>query len=135
MPLDLALSTNTPTAALELRQAQPLGDQRHVAAFLVVRSGVFAAALPFVFTSRALASFTEALDTVARSRTGEAELSGRDGGNIVRFEVNAGGALHITGTLADPDDDTQRLQFAFGVPWEGVVAFAGVVRELIDLNA
>ncbi len=70
MPLDLALSTNTPAAALELRQAQPLGDRRHLAAFLVVRSGVFAAALPFVFTSLDLASFGEALDTVARLRSG-----------------------------------------------------------------
>lgn len=36
MSHDLALSTNTPTAMLELQQAQPLGGGGHYAAFLLV---------------------------------------------------------------------------------------------------
>ena len=74
MPLDLALSTNTPTATLELRQAQPLGDQHRIAAFLVVRSGAFAAALPFVFTRDALVTFAESLDRITRHAKGIATL-------------------------------------------------------------
>jgi hypothetical protein len=131
MPLDLALSTNTPTATLELRQAQPLGDLRHLAAFLIVRSGAFAAALPFVFTRAGLMTFADSLDVLCRETEGVAHLAARESEDVVRFTATRAGQLRIEGNLHETEDAGQHLQFSFMAEWEGVPPFAAGIRQLI----
>jgi hypothetical protein len=84
MPSDLALSTNSPTATFELHQAQPLGDGRYLAAFLLVRSGAFVAACPYVFSHHELVAFTEAVTVLLATRAGHVRLAASDGGRCGR---------------------------------------------------
>ncbi|MEO8621743.1 MAG: hypothetical protein ABI625_11810 [bacterium] len=135
MPLDLALSTNTPTATLELRQAQRLGDQGRIAAFLVVRSGAFAAALPFVFTRDALTTFAEALDCIGPRARGTASLAAHAGNDVVRFEAMTTGQLRIAGDIHETEDAPQHLQFNFPAEWAGIPLFANGLRQLIVATA
>ena len=129
MPVDVSLSTNTPTATIELRQAQPLGTEGHLAAFLVVRSGAFAAALPFVFHRDDLTAFAEALDAVAATRSGVALLRGSASDDVIRFEAGNEGALRVCGDLYETSG-MQRLTFSFAAEWEGVDAFSDGIRRL-----
>jgi hypothetical protein len=129
MPLDLALSTNTPTATIELRQAQALGEGRHLAAFLIVRSGAFAAALPFVFSHDELVSFSEALRALCATRSGTAELKGRVNEDVIRFESAHVGELRISGCLHEGSKD-QQLTFNFAAEWQGLDSFLDGLRRL-----
>lgn len=129
MPLDIALSTNTPTATIELRQAQVLGEGRHLAAFLLVRSGAFAAALPFVFSRDELVSFTVALDALYATRSGVAHLNGRENGDIIRFESAHVGELRISGRLHE-GSEAQQLAFNFAAQWNGLDRFLDGLRRL-----
>ena len=129
MPLDIALSTNTPTATIELRQAQILGESRHLAAFLLVRSGAFAAAMPFVFTRDELVSFLEALDALDGARAGVAELRGRENEDVIRFESVHLGELRISGRLHE-GSEAQQLTFNFAAEWAGLDAFVDGLRQL-----
>ena len=131
MPVDLALPTNTPTATLELRQVQPLGDGSHLAAFLIVRSGAFAAALPVLFTRADLIAFVDALAAACRQRTGVARLASRAGEDVLRFEAGEGGTLRIAGRLHDPEDVGQHLEFGFAAEWDGVVSIVDGLGTLI----
>jgi len=131
MPLDLVLSPNTPAATLELRQAQPLGDQHRIAAFLVVRSGAFAAALPFVFTRDALVTFAESLDRIGPHAEGVATLMAHEGSDALRFEATPAGQLCVTGDLHESEDGEQHLLFSFQVDWDSLVSFANKLRQLI----
>ncbi|CAN5332340.1 hypothetical protein BH09GEM1_BH09GEM1_43140 [soil metagenome] len=134
MPVDLARSTNTPTATLEMRQAQPLGDGHHLAAFLLVRSGAFAAALPFVFSLDELLSFAEALDALGSTRAGAAHLRSSENDDVIRFESAEVGVLRIAGDLHETSG-AQRLTFSFVADWEGLAAFTGELRQLRSSHA
>ena len=123
------LSTNTPTATLELRQAQALGEGRHLAAFLLVRSGAFAAALPFVFSHDALGSFAEALGVLCAMRFGAAQLQGREDGDVIRIESVHMGELRISGRLHEGSKD-QQLTFNFTADWDGLASFVDGLRRL-----
>jgi hypothetical protein len=129
MPLDIAMSTNTPTATIELRQAQALAEGHHLAAFLLVRSGAFAAALPFVFLHDELVSFAEALDVLDATRSGVAKLHGRENEDIIRFESAHVRELRISGDLHETLE-SQRLTFSYVAKWEGLTSFIGGLREL-----
>jgi hypothetical protein len=129
MPLDIALSTNTPTATIELRQAQALGDGRHLAAFLLVRSGAFAAALPFVFARDELVSFAEALAALCTTRSGVAQLHGRENEDVIRFESAWMGELRIAGHLHE-GSEAQQLTFDFAAAWDGLESFIDGLRRL-----
>ncbi len=129
MPVDIALSTNSPTATIELRQAQPLGDGRHLAAFLIVRSGAFAAALPFVFASDDLLSFAEALETLSTARSGVARLPSSENDDVIRFESADVGQLRVCGDLNETSG-AQRLTFSFVAEWEGLDAFTDALRHV-----
>lgn len=131
MPRDLALSTNTPTATFELQQAQPLGDGRYLAAFLLVRSGAFAAARPYVFSRHDLVAFAEAVTVLLATRAGSARLAASDGDDVVRLEATGAGGLRITGSLHDPDEPDQLLQFGFAAQWEGVPSLADGMHRMI----
>lgn len=129
MPLDLALSTNTPTATLELRQAQPLGDGHHHAAFLVVRSGAFAAALPFVFTQDHLDTFAESLNVLRTTRSGTASLQASASDDIIRFESADEGKLRVCGELHEAEG-AQCLAFSFAAEWAGLDTFNDGIHRL-----
>lgn len=130
MPADLALSTNTPTATFELHQIQSLGDRRHFAAFLIIRSGPFAAATPFVFTTNALREAASGIESMVGARAGAAQLAAREGSDVITFEASEAGALRIAGRLRDADND-QHLQFGFRAEWDGMSALAQGMRDAI----
>jgi len=127
MPFDLALSTNTPTATLELRQVQPLGGTGQYAAFLVVRSGAFAAALPFVFLSASLLAFGDALAAMHASRTGSARLAASTSDDAIWFE-SADGEVRMCGDLRE-QEGAQRLQFSFVAEWASLPGFISGIRH------
>ena len=129
MPVDISLSSNSPTATIEMRQAQPLGDGHHFAAFLIVRSGAFAAALPFIFARDDLLSFAEALETLSTTRSGVARLPSSENDDVIRFESADVGELRVCGEL-DEMSGTQRLAFGFVTEWEGLGAFIDTLRQL-----
>ena len=129
MPVDISLSSNSPTATIEMRQAQPLGDGHHFAAFLIVRSGAFAAALPFIFARDDLLSFAEALETLSTTRSGVARLPSSENDDVIRFESADVGELRVCGEL-DETSGAQRLTFSFVAEWEGVGAFVDTLRQL-----
>ena len=131
MPSDLALSTNTPTATFELQQAQPLGDGRFFAAFLLVRSGAFAAARSYIFSRHALERFAEAVSVLLTTHAGIAQLAASDGDDVVRLEATDAGGLRITGTLHDPEDSDQLLRFGFTAQWKGLPSLADGLHRLI----
>jgi hypothetical protein len=111
MPIQIALANNTPDATLELREAQPMGAG-DFAAFLIVRSGVFAAAMPFLFTKHALQGFVAELDGLLTAQHAKATLPARAEGSFVALERTAGDGVSVNGTLRDPEGD-QRLEFRF----------------------
>lgn len=129
MPLDIALSTNSPAATIELRQAQTLGGGGHLAAFLLVRSGAFAAAMPLVFTRNELDSFAEGLDALHDTRSGAALLHGRENDDVIRFESTDMGELRIAGDLHE-EPAAQRLTFRFVAEWAGLPSFLEGLRQL-----
>jgi hypothetical protein len=129
MPVDLALSTNTPTATIELRQAQALGEGHHLAAFLLVRSGAFAAAMPFVFARDELVAFANALDVLMATRSGEAPLHGWENEDIIRFATGHDGQLRISGRLHEAPA-VQQLTFSFAAEWVGLESFVADLRQL-----
>jgi len=129
MPVDIALAANTPTAALEFRQAQPLPDGRRLAAFLVVRSGAFAAALPFVVARDALARFNSDLHDMHLTRQGEARLAAWDGSGFVRCDITDAVTMRVSGELHE--DDQQHLHFAFATPCEGAATLHRGIHDVL----
>ena len=129
MPIDVALSTNTPTATIEMRQAQSLAEGHHLAAFLLVRSGAFAAAMPFVFSRDALESFADALEALSATRSGEATLRSIENDDVIRFDTSEEAQLRIGGDLSE-EADAQRLTFRFAAEWAGLDAFLMGIRRL-----
>ena len=134
MPIDVALSTNTPTATIELRQAQSLAEGHHLAAFLLVRSGAFAAAMPFVFTRDALGAYADALVALSASRSGVAELRAAENDDMIRFDSREVGQLRVSGELNE-SENAQRLTFRFAAEWAGLDAFLEGIRRLRTENA
>jgi len=131
MPTDVALSTNTPSAALVLKQALPMPDGSGYAAFLVVRAGPFAAALPFLATSDAWLEFVRALERVPAGDGAPARLRAREGDDFVAIAGAGEGLLAVSGSLHDPDDD-QALRFRFTAPVQGLAAFLSGVRRVME---
>ena len=132
MPRDLVLSSNTPTATLELRQAQPLGDGRHFAGFLIVRAGVFAAALPIVFTADVLTQFLDELSALGTGVGTEARLTSLDGDNVLRIGLESDANVRVSGELRDPEEAEQLLRFAFMAGRETINELADGLQHLRD---
>ena len=135
MPFDLAPACNTPTATLELQQAQPLGDGQYFAAFLIVRAGVFSAALPFVFTKEALDQFEHELEALARDARGEARLLSRDGETVLQIAMSGDAGIRVSGDLRDPDEPEQLLRFAFTTVNQMLTALRAGLKRLRDSSA
>lgn len=129
MPTDLALSTNSPTGALELRQVQPMPDGTGYAAFLIVRSGGFAAALPYFMTAEAWREFVHALPGVGAVDGAPARLRARDSDDFIAISGAGDGQVAVHGLLHEPDDD-QMLRFRFLAPAHGVAALVAGARRI-----
>jgi hypothetical protein len=129
MPVDVALATNTPTGALELRQAQPLTNGMVFGAFLVVRSGGLAAGLPYFVTRGALTAFVAALRDLGTG--GAARLPARQGSAFVALEMQAEGDVAVYGEL---EEGEQLLRFRFVTEPRGVAALYDGLRGLLDLS-
>jgi hypothetical protein len=131
MPIDIALATDAPTGTLELRQAQGLRDGNTFGAFLVVRSGGFAAALPFFFSRAALGDFTHALGTLADARVGEARLPAREGDDFLALGMGDGDTATVQGELREPENG-QLLRFRFQTPIDGLTRLRDGAQRLLD---
>jgi hypothetical protein len=130
MPVDVALATNTPTGALELRQAQPLTNGIVFGAFLVVRSGGLAAGLPYFVTRRALTAFMAALRELEPAG-GAARLPARQGSAFIALEMQPEGDVAVYGEL---EEGEQLLRFRFVTEARGVAALYDGLRDLLDLS-
>ena len=98
------------------------------AAFLIVRSGGFAAALPFFVTTAAWQAFAGALDGVTAVDGPPARLRARTGDDFIAIEGAGEGQVAVSGVLSEPDEE-QRLQFRFVTSASGLPALqAGVKR-------
>jgi hypothetical protein len=111
--MDIALSTNSPTAALEFRQLQRFGDGSGFATLLVIRSGGFAAALPFHFQPGRLAEFISALESMDRTLKGNAILKPTWEPEFLSFELDGSGHVRVFGELVESSEHQQRLHFSF----------------------
>ena len=128
--MDIALGSNTPTGTLELKAAQPLPDDSGLAALLVVRSGSFAAALPFFVTNRAVREFTDALGAMVRQSEGDARLAARDRADFLAVTRSADSAT-VSGVLTEEGGE-QRLQFRFDTRASGLASLHGGLCRLLD---
>lgn len=128
MPTDIALSTNSPTGALELRQAQPMPDGTGYATLLVVRSGAFAAAIPFFVGTDEWERFVRALPGIAASDAAAARLPSRAGDDFVAIGGGGDGFIVVSGTLHELDE--QQLRFRFTAPAGGLPQFIAAARAL-----
>ena len=133
MPIDIALSTNTAVGALELRQAQPMPDGSGYAALLIVRSGAFAAALPFFVSADGWNAFRDALvglTHVSHASTAlPARLAAREGSDAIELAAAADGMVAISGTLHELEGD-QSLRFRFVTDARGLDAFVAAAERL-----
>ena len=108
--MDISLTTNVPDASLEFRQVQRFGDNSGVAAFVVIRSGGFAAATTFTFEIPRLKDFLSELDRLNATLSGIAELRPTWEPGAIRFEGDGKGRVRVHGELVD---DNQRLEFSY----------------------
>ena len=81
---------------------------------LVVRSGAFAAQLPFYFDDAVLASFLRDLRAMDRAISGTATLATPNEDPYVRLTVGHAGQVAVSGLLIDEGVVWQRLEFEFG---------------------
>lgn len=130
MPIDIALSTNTATGALELRQAQQMPGGAGYAALLIIRSGGFAAAVPFLATTGSWRSFSDALDRMTLEPGSSARLISREGEDEIIIADATDGTIAVSGTLHEAEHD-QMLRFRFLAPSAGLPALLAGVRELV----
>ena len=112
--MDIRLTTNNATGALELRSLQRFGTKAGLVTFLVVRSGAFAAALPFYFERARLSDFIRELQMIDRTRSGTATLKSSAEPGCITFEVDGSGHLRVFGILIDAEEHEQRMEFSFG---------------------
>jgi hypothetical protein len=108
--MDIALTTNAPDASLEFRDLQRFNDGSGFAAFVVIRSGAFAAATIFTFELARLNEFLEQLKELNSTLSGVAELKSTWERGAIRFEGKGKGHVRIHGELAEHD---QHLEFSF----------------------
>ena len=131
MPIDIALSTNRPTGALELRQAQPMPGGAGYAALLIVRSGGFAAAVPFLARTSGWRDFLASLDRMILEPGSSARLVACEGEDEITIADGSDGTIAVSGTLHEKDQD-QMLRFRFLAPSAGLPALLAGVRELVE---
>jgi hypothetical protein len=129
MPIDITLAANTPTATLELRQAQATSDGAAFAAFLIVRSGGLAAALPFFVTRNALHEFLAALEGLANGASTPARLPAREGAGVLALEIAPDGRMIVSGELEEDED--QRLRFRFATDRQGAATLYTGLKTLL----
>lgn len=130
MPTDILLATNSPTGTLELRQAQRLPDGKLFATFLIVRSGAFAAAVPYFVTRVALAEFVDALDRMRRGAGSAARLPASESDGFLAMELDASRSIAVSGELHEGREQT--LRFRFVTAPGAVEELQRGLRELLD---
>jgi hypothetical protein len=133
--MDIALSSNSPTAALELREIQRYADGSGFVTLLVVRSGGFAAALPFHFEPPCLTAFVRALEGMDRSLSGSATLKPTWEPQFVTMELDHRGHVRVFGELLESAEHEQRLQFSFNTDQTCLRKFAADLEACQSLAA
>ena len=133
--MDIALSSNSPIAALELREIQRYADGSGFATLLVVRSGGFAAALPFYFEPPCLTEFVHALKGMDRSLSGSATLKPMWEPQFVTMELDHRGHVRVFGELVESKEHEQRLQFSFETDQTCLRQFAADLEACQSLAA
>jgi len=133
--MDIALSSNSSTAALELREIQRYADGSGFVTLLVVRSGGFAAALPFYFELPRLMEFVEALQGMDRTLSGSATLKPTWEPGFVTFELDQHGHVRVFGELRETTEHEQWLQFSFNTDQTCLRQFAADLEACQSLAA
>ena len=128
MPIQIALANAAPDATLELREVQPMrgGD---FAAFLLVRSGAFAAALPFFFTRGALHDFRGPLAMLVAGGAGAATLTST-AASFITLDGGPANTLVVKGTLREANPQ-QSLEFAFTVARADAAPLLDGLKQLV----
>jgi hypothetical protein len=129
MPIQIALANPAPDATLELREVQPMRDG-DFAAFLLVRSGAFAAALPFFFTRGALHDFLGPLATLVAGGAGAATLASMEA-SFIALHAGPANTLVVKGTLREANPE-QSLEFAFAVATADAEPLLDGLRQLAE---
>jgi hypothetical protein len=92
---------------------------------LALRSGAFAAELPFHFDDLVLGDFLRELDAMDRTLVGAATLRTPNEDPYVRLVASGSGYVEVGGLLVDSRNPWQRLEFEFGTDQT-------VLRPLVD---
>ena len=115
--MDVELRTHTSNPSLAFRDLHrwpsspplPAGWR----ATLVVRSGPFAAELPFYFDEGVLDEFVVALGEMDRALRGQAILQTPNEEPCIRVVVGQGGQVTVSGLVVQEHGAGQRLEFGF----------------------
>jgi hypothetical protein len=116
--MDVVLRTHLTNPALTWRDLERWEERYHDIpagwrGTLALRSGPFAAELPFYFDDLVLGAFVRALDAMDRRLLGAATLSTPNEDPYVRLEVSPMGRVSVRGLLVDAANPWQRLEFEF----------------------
>ncbi len=116
--MDVELRTYCASPALAFRELERWAEKYPEIpagwrAQLHLRSGAFAAALPFYFDQRVLDAFLRDLAHMDRTLTGSATLATPYEDPRITFTVGPNGGVLVTGLLLDYEHDLRRLEFEF----------------------
>ena len=103
-------------------------DGSGFATLLIVRSGAFAAAIPFFVETGEWERFVQALPRIGAGDAAAARLTSRLAEDFVALDDAGDGALVVSGTLHDLDE--QLLRFRFRTPAHGLPQFLAGARAL-----
>jgi hypothetical protein len=135
--VNVALDTNTAVATLELRELQPLSGVGALVCFLVVKSGAFAAAIPFAFAKDSLSHFVSELEMMAEeapATSGAARLEARLGGQYLGVDRLPGARVKVHGELRDDSPHEQLLRFSFEVADRCLSGLATELRKALQIR-
>ena len=131
MPFDIELGGATSTRAFAFRQCQPLPASSRLGALVVVRSGVFSAAMPFFMERKALRAWHRAIVELEQGELAEATLTEQQGRSSVVIARKNAGDVTIRGALYDPEDD-QQLSFRLCVAIDALALLRQGLQEALN---
>jgi hypothetical protein len=115
--MDVKLRTNTDNPALEWRALERWVEPSPIPAgwraTLVLRSGAFAAELPFYFDEYVLDPFLADLRRMDERLVGTALLPTPNEDPFIKLTVDPTGSVLVSGVLVDYEQNWQRLEWSF----------------------
>ena len=133
--MDAVLRTNSERNSLALRDLKLFSDGSGGTCTLEVRSGGFAATVPFFFDPQPWANFLEKLQSMERNLQGSAKLGLNHEEPFIQMTLGNLGQLDVSGLLVEYTDRTQRLEFSFRTDQTALGGFASDLMEVARGNA